>query len=110
MCMVFVLFVYEISRGTPERVCAKFITKTCLVHPLDELEGQRSKVKVMRDKKRHFRPSAASVRFMFRKTSLASGFFREKACMQYFCDFTTISRKKSTDFVNTNRLWTECIF
>ena len=60
--------------------------------------------------KRHFRPSAASVRFMFRKTSLASGFFREKACMQYFCDFTMISRKKSTDFVNTNRLRTDCIW
>ena len=26
------LFVYEISRGTAERICAKFTGKTCLVH------------------------------------------------------------------------------
>ena len=35
-----------------ERICAKFTRKTCLVHRSDEFEGQgqRSKVKVTRDK------------------------------------------------------------
>ena len=39
--------------GTAERICAKFTRKTCLVLRWDEFEcqGQRSKVKVTRDKK-----------------------------------------------------------
>jgi len=48
------LFVYEISRGTTERICAKFRRKTCLVLRSDELEcqGQRLKVNVTRDNKK----------------------------------------------------------
>jgi len=52
----FFLFVYDnkISResGTAERICAKFTRKTCLVHHLGEFEGQgqRSKVKVTKNK------------------------------------------------------------
>ena len=40
--------------GTDERICAKFTRKTCLVHRSEELEcqGQKSKVKVTRNKKR----------------------------------------------------------
>jgi len=34
------LFVYEISRGTSERICSKFTRKTCLVSRSDEFEGQ----------------------------------------------------------------------
>ena len=34
------LFVYEMSRGTTERICAKFRRKTCLVPHSDEFEGQ----------------------------------------------------------------------
>jgi len=39
--------------GTAERICAKFTRKTCFVLRSDELEcqGQKSKVKVTRDKK-----------------------------------------------------------
>jgi len=39
--------------GTAERICAKFTRKTCLVLRADEFEcqGQKSKVKVTRDKK-----------------------------------------------------------
>jgi len=38
--------------GTAERICVKFTRKTCLVLRSDELEcqGQKSKVKVTRDK------------------------------------------------------------
>jgi len=38
--------------GTTERICAKFTRKTCLVLRSDEFEcrGQKSKVKVTRDK------------------------------------------------------------
>jgi len=71
------LFVYEISReplngfspnshGRP---------KTCLDPRLDKFEGQgqMSKVKVIRYKKRHFSAlSAACVRFVFGTTSVAS--------------------------------------
>jgi len=35
----FFLFVYEISRGTAERICSKFPRKTCLVPRSDEFEG-----------------------------------------------------------------------
>jgi len=44
--------------GTAERICAKFTGKTCLVPCSDEFEcqGQRSKVKVTRDKNGFFRP------------------------------------------------------
>jgi len=40
------------TAGTAERICAKFTWKTCLVLRWDELEyqGQKSKVKVARDK------------------------------------------------------------
>jgi len=39
--------------GTAERICAKFTWKTCLVLRLDDFEcqGEKSKVKVTRDKK-----------------------------------------------------------
>jgi len=48
---LFCLFVY-ISE-TAERICAKFIRKTCFDPRSDEFEceGQRSKAKVTRDKK-----------------------------------------------------------
>ena len=70
----FFVFVWNISR-TAERICAKFTRKTYLVPRSDKFEGQgqRSKVKVTRDKKQHFSALlAACVRFMFGKTSLAS--------------------------------------
>jgi len=40
--------------GTAEQICAKFTHKTCLVLCSDEFEyqGQKSKVKIIRDKKR----------------------------------------------------------
>ena len=43
--------------GIAKRICAKFTRKTCLVPRSDEFEGQgqRSKVKVTGNKKRHFR-------------------------------------------------------
>jgi len=47
------LRVYEISQeGTTEQICAKFTWKKCLVPHSDEFEdqGQRSKVKIIRDK------------------------------------------------------------
>jgi len=56
-------------------ICAKFTKNKHLVPHLDEFEGQgeRSKIKVTRDKKRHFSaPLVGCVRFMFGKTSLAS--------------------------------------
>ena len=65
---LYFLFVYE-------RICAKFTKKTCLVPRSGEFEGQgqRSKVKVTRDKNGIFSAiSAACVQFMFGKTSLAS--------------------------------------
>ena len=68
---------YEISRGTAEWICAKFMQKTCLVPSSDDFEcqGQRSKVKVTRDKKQHFSAlSVACVWIMFGKTSLASSY------------------------------------
>jgi len=42
--------------GTAERICAKFTGKTCLVPRSDEFEGQgqRSNVKVTRDKQAAF--------------------------------------------------------
>ena len=61
---------------TAERICVKFTQKTCLVPPSGEFEDkdQRSEAKVTRDKKWHFSAlSAACVRFMSGKTSLASG-------------------------------------
>jgi len=49
--------VWNIS-GTAEQICAKFTRKTCLVRHSDEFEGQgqRSKVKVTRDKNDIFQP------------------------------------------------------
>ena len=49
--------VWNISAAA-ERICAKFSRKTCLVPRSDEFEcqGERSKVKVTRDKKGIFRP------------------------------------------------------
>ena len=69
---------YKIS-GTAEaeRICAKFTRKMCLVPRSDEFEGQgqRSKVKVTRDKNGIFAAlSAACVWSAFGKTSLASDF------------------------------------
>jgi len=54
VCGVFAC-VWNIS-GTAERICAKFTRKTCLVLRSDEFrgQGQRSKVKVTRDKKTAF--------------------------------------------------------
>ena len=64
--------VWNISR-TAERICAKFTCKTCLVPRLVEFEGQRSRSS---GKKTAFSAlSAACVRFMFGKTSLASSFY-----------------------------------
>jgi len=57
--------------ATAERICAKFTRKTCLVSRSDEFQGQRSRSPGT--KKRHFSAiSAACVRFVFGKTSLAS--------------------------------------
>jgi len=36
----FFLFVYEMSRGTAEWICAKFTRKMCLIPCSDEFEGQ----------------------------------------------------------------------
>ena len=60
------LFVYEISRGTAERICAKFTGKTCFVPRSEEFErqGQRSKVKVTRDKNGIFGPFEAVLRLV----------------------------------------------
>jgi len=53
MFFCFFLFVRHSNiSGMAERICAKFIGKTCLVPRSDEFEclGQRSKVKVIKDK------------------------------------------------------------
>ena len=64
----FILFVYEISRGTAERICAKFTRNTCLVPRSDKFEGQSHQ-----GQKTAFSAlSAACMRFMFGNTSLAS--------------------------------------
>jgi len=58
----------------------------------------RSKVKVSRDKKRHFSAfSAACVRFMFGKTSLASGFnsLFYNMCMPFSQRFSTLTSGQS---------------
>ena len=72
-----VLFLYAISRE-PLNGFALKTRKTRLVPRSDEIEGegQRLKVKVTKDKKRHFSSlSAACVRFMFgNKTYLACSF------------------------------------
>jgi len=69
---------YIRNRWTDLRLfCDKFTRKMCLVPRSDEFEGQgqRSKVKVTRDKKTVLSVlSAACVRFMSGKTSLASSF------------------------------------
>jgi len=68
--------VWNIS-GTAERICAQFTRNTCLVPRSDEFEdqGQMSKVKVTRDKKRHFMPfRRPACVWMFCKTSLACSF------------------------------------
>jgi len=50
-CLLLFVWVWNIS-GTAERICAKFTEKTWFIHRSDEFEwqGQRSKVKVTRDK------------------------------------------------------------
>ena len=61
--------------GTAERIPAKCTEKTCLIPRSDEFEGQgqKSKVKVTRDKKGHFSAlSASCVWLMFGKTSSAT--------------------------------------
>jgi len=60
--------------GTAERICAKFTWKTCLVRRSEEFEGQgqRSKVKITRNKNGISALSAAGVVFTFGKSSLAS--------------------------------------
>ena len=65
LSVCFFVCVWNIS-GTAERICAKFTRKTCLVPRSDELEGQgqRSKVKVTRDRNgifRHFRRPACGL-------------------------------------------------
>ena len=63
------LFVYEISWGAAEWICAKFTRKTCLIPCSDEFEGQGHQ-----EQKGHFLAlSDACVRFMFGETFLASG-------------------------------------
>jgi len=55
LCDFFAFFVRESNiSGTAERICAKLTGKTCLVlrSKVFECQGQRSKVKVTRDKKR----------------------------------------------------------
>ena len=78
-CLWHFVCVWNIS-GTAERICAKFTGKTCLIPRSEEFEcqGQRSKVKVTRDKKRHFSAlSAACVQFVFGKifSPSSSGYF-----------------------------------
>jgi len=69
-CFCLCYFMYEVSRGSAERICTKFTQRTCLVPRSDEFEGQGHKVQ-----KRHFLAlSAACVHFMFGKTSLTSSF------------------------------------
>ena len=69
----FFVFVWNIS-GTAEQICTKFTQKTCLVCRLDEFEAQRSRSPGT--KKRHFSAlTAAWMRFMFGKTSLASSLY-----------------------------------
>jgi len=72
-CLWPFLFVYE--PGTAERICAKFTRKTCLVPRSDEFEGL--KIKGQRSRSPGTRTtfsalSAACVRCVFGKTSLAS--------------------------------------
>ena len=56
--------------GTAERICTKFTWKTCLVPPLDEFEGQRSRSQGQ--KTAFFCPLAACVQFVFGRTPVAS--------------------------------------
>jgi len=70
--------------GTAERICDKFTWKTCLVPRSNEFEGhgQRSKVKVTRDKNGIFGPFGGlriGFRPMFGKTSLASSLYTNTA-------------------------------
>jgi len=74
---MFFVCVWNIS-GTAKQICATFTGKTHFVHRSDEFECQRErlKVKVTRDKNRHFSAlSAACVRLVFGKTSLASSLY-----------------------------------
>jgi len=68
----FFVCVWNIS-GTAERICAKFTWKTSLVPRSDEFKGQGQMSRSLGTKQRHFPAlSAACVRFMFGKASLAS--------------------------------------
>jgi len=51
---ILVIRIRQWMAGTAEQICAKFTRKTCLPLGSNELEcqGQKSKVKVTRDKKR----------------------------------------------------------
>ena len=62
--------------GTAERIriCAKFTRKTYLVPHSDEFKGQGQRSRSTGTKTTFFALSAACVRFMFGKVSLASSF------------------------------------
>ena len=53
MCSILKTRIRQWMTETAERICAKFTRKTCLVVRTEEFEchGQKSKVKVTRDKK-----------------------------------------------------------
>ena len=55
---------------TAERICAKFMRKTCLVGRSDEFEGQGQRSRSPGTKTAFSAISAACMRFMFGKTSL----------------------------------------
>ena len=65
--------VWHISR-TAERTCAKFTGKMCLVPRSDKFECQGQRSRSLGTKRHSSALSAACVRFMFGKTSLASSF------------------------------------
>jgi len=62
-------FVYEISRGTAEEICCKFVAKTCLAPRWDKFECQGQMSRSPGTKRHFFGPSAACMQFV--KTSLA---------------------------------------
>jgi len=68
----FFMFVYEISPGTAEQICAKFTRKMCLVPRLDEFESQGQRSRSPRTNTAFLALSAVRMQFMFGKTSLAS--------------------------------------
>jgi len=60
---------------TAERICVKFPRKTCVVPRLDKFEGHCERPRSPGTKQHFSALLAACVRFMFGKTSLASGLF-----------------------------------